>query len=121
MKRIATLIITFIVGFLSMCNITAQTKTSWIVEQTFEVPFNAETDTVTSEDGTVKHYIVLENGQKIFVHKSSFEKFKNRERGLLLVEWVNVNTGKYKYTTRLAEQNNSQTKATITWKSSKDQ
>lgn len=100
---------------------SAQTKdSSWVVEQTFEVPFNAETTTVTLDDGTVRNYLVLEDGFEVFIHKSSFEKFKRKERGLILVEWVDTNTGRYKYTTRLAEQEDKQTRVKVTWKSSKD-
>ena len=99
---------------------SAQTKnSSWLVEQTFEVPFNAETTTITFDDGTVRNYLVLEDGFEVFIHKSSFEKFKKKERGLILVEWVNTNTGRYKYTTRLAEPEDEQTRVKVTWKSSK--
>lgn len=109
------LIIFLIVVFSTIVctEISAQTKQSWEIICTYEVPFEAQTVSIMTDDGDVKHYLIVDN-EKIFIKDSSFEKFKNKEQGLVLVEWYNIYTNKYKYTVRLAEKK-EQNKLTINW------
>ena len=101
---------------------TANAQSSWVVKETIDVPFDAPVNIIVFDDNTTRHYLVLEDGFEVYIHPESYTKFKEKKRGLVLVEWYNIKTGRYKYTVRLAEPEDAQTKIDINklWKNQKD-
>ena len=119
--RIMTIVVISLLSILLNSN-TANAQSSWVVKETIDVPFDAPVNIIVFDDNTTRHYLVLEDGFEVYIHPESYTKFKEKKRGLVLVEWYNIKTGRYKYTVRLAEPEDAQTKIDINklWKNQKD-
>lgn len=76
-----------------------KTKSSWVENATIEIPYNVEINKGFTKNGNPKYWIDIED-KTIYVSESNYNKFIKKEIVLLLVEWYNPETGKYKYTTR---------------------
>ena len=74
-------------------------KSEWIEQTTVEIPYSVEINVGTTKSGNPKYWIDIEN-ISVAVSAGNYEKFIKKEIVLLLVEWYNPTTGKYKYTTR---------------------
>lgn len=114
MKKLI-IIFTAIVTTILCNNLSAQSsKSNWEIIATYEVPYEADFEITVENDGIIRHYLIVDN-KKISVRESSYNLFKNKERGLILVEWYNKNTNKYKYTVRLDTPKDDNKKLTIHW------
>lgn len=78
---------------------STQKKSEWIEQTTVEIPYSVEINVGTTKSGNPKYWIDIEN-ISIAISAGNYEKFIKKEIVLLLVEWYNPTTGKYKYTTR---------------------
>lgn len=119
--RIITIVIISILGVFANIN-TSKAQSSWVIRETVDVPKDAPINLIVFNDNTTRHYLVLEDGFEVYIHPESYAKFKRGERGLVLVEWCNIKTGRYKYTVKLAEPEDAQTKIDIKnlWKNQKN-
>ena len=98
-----------------LCNIecSAQEKKSdWEEVTTIEVPYDVEIVQGVTRNGNPKYYIDIEDTQ-IIVSENNYIKFKNKEIVLVIVEWYNPETNKYRYTTRQKKQSNITKKLNI--------
>lgn len=98
-----------------LCNVecSAQEKKSdWEEVTTIEVPYDVEIIEGVTKNGNPKYYIDIEDTQ-IIVSENNYIKFKNKEIVLVIVEWYNPETGKYRYTTRQKKQSNITKKLNI--------
>lgn len=99
--------------FLSNLECSAQEKKSnWEEVTTIEVPYDIEIIEGVTKNGNPKYYIDIEDTQ-IIVSENNYIKFKNKEIILIIVEWYNPKTDKYKYTTRQKKQSNITKKLNI--------
>jgi hypothetical protein len=103
----ATLIITTILSMLFALDTFAQnkTKTDWIEHNTVEIPYSVEINKGVTKNGNPKYWIDIK-GVSVLVSEGNYKKFINKEVVLLLVEWYNPTTDKYKYTTRQKAKSN---------------
>lgn len=74
-------------------------KSEWIENATIDIPYNIEINKGVTKSGNPKYSIDIED-ITVYVSPSNYEKFIKKEVVLVLVEWYNPTTGKYKYTTR---------------------
>lgn len=98
-----------------LCNVecSAQEKKSdWEEVTTIEVPYDIEIIEGVTKNGNPKYYIDIEDTQ-IIVSENNYIKFKNKEIVLVIVEWYNPETNKYRYTTRQKKQSNITKKLNI--------
>ena len=98
-----------------LCNVecSAQEKKSdWEEVTTIEVPYDIEIVQGVTKNGNPKYYIDIEDTQ-IIVSENNYIKFKNKEIVLVIVEWYNPETGKYRYTTRQKTKSNITKKLNI--------
>lgn len=98
-----------------LCNVecSAQEKKSdWEEVTTIEVPYDVEIVQGVTKNGNPKYYIDIEDTQ-IIVSENNYIKFKNKEIVLVIVEWYNPETNKYRYTTRQKKQSNITKKLNI--------
>ena len=98
-----------------LCNVecSAQEKKSdWEEVTTIEVPYDVEIVKGVTKNSNPKYYIDIEDTQ-IIVSENNYIKFKNKEIVLVIVEWYNHKTGKYRYTTRQKKQSNITKKLNI--------
>ena len=99
--------------FLSNLECSAQEKKSdWEEVTTIEVPYDTEIIQGVTKNGNPKYYIDIEDTQ-IIVSENNYIKFKNKEIILIIVEWYNPETDKYRYTTRQKKQSNITKKLNI--------
>lgn len=99
--------------FLSNLECSAQEKKSnWEEVTTIEVPYDVEIVQGVTKNGNPKYYIDIEDTQ-IIVSENNYIKFKNKEIVLVIVEWYNPETNKYRYTTRQKKQSNITKKLNI--------
>lgn len=78
---------------------STQKKSEWIENATIDIPYNIEINKGVTKSGNPKYSIDIED-ITVYVSPSNYEKFIKKEVVLVLVEWYNPTTGKYKYTTR---------------------
>ena len=103
-KHYLVIFLIWILGFICVFS-NAQTpestpkKSEWIEQTTVEIPYNIEITKSVTKTGKPKYTIDIEDID-IYVSPSNYEKFIKKEIVLLLVEWYNPTTGKYRYTTR---------------------
>lgn len=71
----------------------------WIETQSAELPYGVEVFSGITRNGNPKYWFDIE-GIKVMVSPTNAEKYRNEEVIILLVEWYNKTTDKYKYTTR---------------------
>ena len=76
-----------------------QQKSEWIEQNTVEIPYSVEINKGITKNGNPKYWIDIED-ISVSVSAGNYEKFIKKEIVLVLVEWYNPTTGKYKYTTR---------------------
>lgn len=98
-----------------LCNLecSAQEKKSdWEEVTTIEVPYDVEIVQGVTKNGNPKYYIDIEDTQ-IIVSENNYIKFKNKEIVLVIVEWYNPETNKYRYTTRQKTKSNITKKLNI--------
>jgi hypothetical protein len=76
-----------------------KTKSEWVEKNTVEIPYSVEINVGTTKSGNPKYWIDIED-ISVSVSAGNYEKFIKKEIVLVLVEWYNPITGKYKYTTR---------------------
>lgn len=74
-------------------------ESQWKETTTIEIPYEVEINVGITKNGNPKYTIDIED-ITVYVSPSNYEKFIKKEIVLLLVEWHNPTTGKYKYTTR---------------------
>ena len=92
------------------CNAQENKKQSeWQEVTVSEVPYNVEIHAGVTKNGNPKYWIEI-RGMNIAVSESNYNKFINKEVKLVIVEWYNPTTGKYKYTTRQANKNKTNNK-----------
>jgi hypothetical protein len=82
-----------------------KTKSEWVEKTTVEIPYSVEINVGTTKSGNPKYWIDIED-MSISVSEGNYKKFINKEIVLVLVEWYNPTTGKYKYTTRQKAKSN---------------
>jgi hypothetical protein len=103
-KHYLIIFLTWVLSFICLFS-NAQTpeytqkKSEWIEQTTVEIPYSVEINVGTTKSGNPKYWIDIED-MSIAVSAGNYEKFIKKEIVLLLVEWYNPTTGKYKYTTR---------------------
>lgn len=103
---IATIIIFGInILFVDCCHAQTTKDSKWIEKATIEVPYDVEIIKGTTKNGNPKYIIDIED-INIYVSPSNYEKFMKKEIVLLIVEWYNPETGKYRYTTRQKSKSN---------------
>lgn len=88
-----------IIWYFSIPTTSAQTKSEWVEQTTVEIPYDVEINTGVTKNGNPKYWIDIED-ISVAVSPGNYEKFIKKEIVLVLVEWYNPTTGKYKYTTR---------------------
>lgn len=92
-----------IVWYFSIPSASAQTpeskKSEWVEQTTVEIPYDVEINVGVTKNGNPKYWIDIED-INVAVSPGNYEKFIKKEIVLVLVEWYNPTTGKYKYTTR---------------------
>lgn len=82
-----------------------KSKSEWVENATVEIPYSVEINVGTTKNGNPKYWIDIED-KSISVSEGNYKKFINKEIVLVLVEWYNPTTGKYKYTTRQKAKSN---------------
>ena len=87
------------IWYFSIPTTSAQTKSEWVEQTTVEIPYDIEINTGVTRSGNPKYWIDIED-ISVIVSPGNYEKFIKKEIVLVLVEWYNPTTGKYKYTTR---------------------
>lgn len=80
-------------------------KSEWVEQTTVEIPYTVEINEGITKSGNPKYWIDIED-ISVPVSEGNYKKFINREITLILVEWYNPTTGKYKYTTRQKAKSN---------------
>lgn len=80
-------------------NAQTQQKSEWVEQNTIEIPYSVEINKGVTKNGNPKYWIDIED-ISVSVSAGNYEKFIKKEIVLVLVEWYNPTTGKYKYTTR---------------------
>jgi hypothetical protein len=100
-------ILMFTLFYFCLPEANAQTpqKSEWVEQTTVEIPYSVEINKGTTKNGNPKYWIDIEN-MSIAVSAGNYEKFIKKEIVLVLVEWYNPTTGKYKYTTRQKAKSN---------------
>lgn len=96
----------FIIGFIGMfcaLSVDAQEKkeSEWKEVTAIEIPDTVEIHTGITKNGNPKYWIEIQ-GIKVTISEGNYNKFINKEVDLVLVEWYNATTDRYKYTTRKA-------------------
>jgi hypothetical protein len=84
-------------------------KSDWQEVSVVEIPYSVEIHTGVTKNGNPKYWIEIQ-GTNVTVSENNYNKFINKEVKLVLVEWYNPTTDKYKYTTRQAEKAKSNNK-----------
>lgn len=84
-------------------------KSDWQEVSVVEIPYSVEIHTGVTKNGNPKYWIEIQ-GTNVIVSENNYNKFINKEVKLVLVEWYNPTTDKYKYTTRQAEKAKSNNK-----------
>ena len=107
----------FIIGFIGMfcaLSVDAQEKkeSEWKEVTTIEIPDTVEIHTGITKNGNPKYWIEIQ-GIKVTISEGNYNKFINKEVDLVLVEWYNATTDKYKYTTRQAGKTKTNNKLNI--------
>jgi hypothetical protein len=103
-KHCIVIFLIWILGFICVFS-NAQTpestqkKSEWIENATIDIPYNIEINKGVTKSNNPKYSIDIED-ITVYVSPSNYEKFIKKEVVLVLVEWYNPTTGKYKYTTR---------------------
>lgn len=87
-------------------------KSDWQEVNVVEIPYDVEIHTGITKNGNPKYWIEIQ-GTNIIVSENNYNKFINKEVKLVLVEWYNPTTDKYKYTTRQANKVKSNNKLNI--------
>lgn len=87
-------------------------KSEWIEQNVVEIPYTVEIHEGVTKNGNPKYWIEIEN-TNVVVSEGNYKKFINKEVKLVLVEWYNPTTEKYKYTTRQANKAKSNNKLNI--------
>lgn len=87
-------------------------KSDWQEVNVVEIPYDVEIHTGITKNGNPKYWIEIQ-GINIIVSENNYNKFINKEVKLVLVEWYNPTTDKYKYTTRQANKVKSNNKLNI--------
>lgn len=102
-KIIALLAIWMIFSTLALSqnkNNKSQSYTSeWIENATIELPQDLKIFSHRTSEGDTRYWFEID-GLKIYILPVNKEHYLNRTATILLVEWYNVNTDTYKYTTR---------------------
>ena len=114
LKFIATTIWAIMLSIF-LCNVecSAQEKKSeWQEVTTIEIPNDVEIHTGVTKNGNPKYWIEVQ-GIKVTISEGNYNKFINKEIDLVLVEWYNATTDKYKYTTRQADKAKSNNKLNV--------
>ena len=114
LKFIATTIWAIMLSIF-LCNVecSAQEKKSeWQEVTTIEIPNDVEIHTGVTKNGNHKYWIEVQ-GIKVAISEGNYNKFINKEVDLVLVEWYNATTDKYKYTTRQADKAKSNNKLNV--------
>lgn len=99
------LVLTLFYFCLPEANAQTQQKSEWVEQTTVEIPYTVEINKGITKNGNPKYWIDIEN-ISIAVSAGNYEKFIKKEIILVLVEWYNPITGKYKYTTRQKTKSN---------------
>lgn len=84
-------------------------KSDWQEVSVVEIPYDVEIHTGVTRNNNPKYWIEIQ-GTNIVVSENNYNKFINKEVKLVLVEWYNPTTNKYKYTTRQADKAKSNNK-----------
>ena len=84
-------------------------KSEWQEVSVVEIPYSVEIHTGFTRNNNPKYWIEIQ-GTNVIVSENNYNKFINKEVKLVLVEWYNPTTNKYKYTTRQADKAKSNNK-----------
>jgi len=86
--------------FLLLASSTLFAKQSdWRVIDSVIIPSNVTVYKGETKSGNAKYWILIQDIQ-VSISESNAAKLQSGEAQIELVKWVNVNTRKYKYTTR---------------------
>jgi hypothetical protein len=94
------------------CDAQEKKASEWKEINSTEIPYNIEIHTGFTRNNNPKYWIEIQ-GIKVTISENNYNKFINKEVKLVLVEWYNPTTDKYKYTTRQAEKVKSNNKLNI--------
>lgn len=87
-----------IVAAVLTCSIAA-TASNWKEVDRIEIPKDTAVYYDINDAGKFSYYIIV-NDFSVSVSKTNAEKFVAGKIRLELVKWYNIDTGRYKYTTR---------------------
>lgn len=104
-KFIAIIIVAMSTVFTINAQETETKKSEWVEQTTVEIPYTVEINEGVTKNGNPKYWIDIED-ISVPVSEGNYKKFINKEIVLVLVEWYNPTTGKYKYTTRQKAKSN---------------
>ena len=72
---------------------------AWVENLSVEIPQGLEICYQRTDEGVTRYWFEIED-IKIYISPTNVEHYLNGTAIILLVEWYNVNTDTYKYTTR---------------------
>ena len=78
---------------------TQKEQSEWVEVNTVELPEGIEVFSGITRNGNPKYWIEIE-GIKVFLSHTNKEHYINGTSTIILVEWYNKSTDRYKYTTR---------------------
>ena len=87
-------------------------QSDWQEVTVSEIPYSVEIHTGITKNGNPKYWIEIQ-GTNVIVSENNYNNFINKEVKLVLVEWYNPTTDRYKYTTRQADKAKSNNKLNI--------
>lgn len=103
-------IVVLIAGLMSIVGLSAPKNSPWKEIQSVEIPSGTQIHEGTTRSGNPKCWIVIDGDTKVSVSPKSAEKFKAGQVKLELVKWQNLETGKFKYSTRQVKGSGASTK-----------
>lgn len=85
---------------------TQKEQSEWVETNTVELPEGIEVFSGITRNGNPKYWIVIDD-IKVFLSATNKKHYINGTATILLVEWYNKSTDKYKYTTRQKKETKS--------------
>lgn len=75
------------------------TTADWIERNKVVIPFDLKVHTGVTRNGNPKYYFIIKD-IIVYISPSNYQKYKNREAKILLVEWYNPHKDLFRYTTQ---------------------
>lgn len=80
-----------------------QTEKEWVETVAVDLPEGLEVFSGVTRNGNAKYWVIIDD-IKVFLSPTNKEHYINETATILLVEWYNKSTDRYKYTTRQKKQ-----------------